>query len=96
VSVGDGGGLTKTVGIYPKHDIYIGFGEGMTTIVEIHDNRFLMHRQSGTDNPFKPYGRAIRLVGFRGDPAVLPDDPGPGQGKWEVRIGGNAFGGGPE
>jgi hypothetical protein len=30
VKVGDGSDLLKTVGIYPKHDLYIGAGESMT------------------------------------------------------------------
>lgn len=94
VKVGDGRDLLKTVGIYPKHDIYIGAGDGMTTRVEIHHNRFLMHKTSGSPDPNKPYGRAIRLVGLKGD-AQLPDDPQPTKDIWKVSIGENRFDGKP-
>ncbi len=94
VTVGDGSALPKTVGIYPKHDIYIGAGEGMTTTVEIHHNRFLMHGKSGSPDPNKPYGRAIRLVGLKGDP-MLPDDPSPTKDTWKVTIAANRFAGQP-
>ncbi len=94
VKVGDRSDLLKTVGLYPKHDIYIGAGEGMTTTVEIHHNRFLMHETSGSPDPNKPYGRAIRLVGFKGNP-MLPDDSGPTKDSWKVAIADNRFGGQP-
>lgn len=94
VKIGDGGDLLKNVGIYPKHDIYIGAGEGMTTTVEIHHNRFLMHRTSGSPDPHKPYGRAIRVVGLKGDPQ-LPDDSQPTKDTWKVSIGENRFDGAP-
>jgi len=59
--------------------------------VEIHHNRFLMHEQTGSMNEFKPYGRAIRLVGFKGQPALLPDDPAPTKDSWRVSISDNLF-----
>ena len=92
VKVGDGSELLKTVGLYPKHDICIGAGTGMTTTVEIHHNRFLMHEATGSPDPIKPYGRAIRLVGLKGHPG-LPDDPQPTQDIWKVTIGENRFDG---
>jgi hypothetical protein len=94
VKVGDGSELLKTVGLYTKHDIYIGPGEGMTTTVEIHHNRFLMHEKSGSPDPNKPYGRAVRLVGFKGHPA-LPDDPQPTKDTWKVTMSDNHFDGQP-
>ena len=90
VKVGDGSELLKTFGLYPKHDIYIGPGDGMTTTVEIHHNRFLMHEASGSADKNKPYGRAMRLVGFKGNP-VLPDDPSPTNDLWKVTIGENRY-----
>jgi hypothetical protein len=92
VKVGNGSELLKTVGLYPKHDIYISAATGMTTTVEIHRNRFLMHETTGSPDPNKPYGRAIRLVGLKGH-AALPDDPKPTQDIWMVSIGENRFGG---
>ncbi|MEY5024663.1 MAG: hypothetical protein RLZZ244_191 [Verrucomicrobiota bacterium] len=94
VRVGDGGDLLQSVGSYPKHDIYVGAADGITTHVDIHHNRFLMHATSGSANPYKPYGRAIRLVGFRGD-ARLPDDPQAERGAWKVDLGENRFSGAP-
>lgn len=94
VHVGDGGDLVKSVGLYPKHDIYIGAGVGLTTTVEIHHNLFLMHAASGSRDPNKPYGRAIRLVGLKGDPR-LPDDPAATQDVWQVTLGENRFSGRP-
>ncbi|MBM3890089.1 MAG: hypothetical protein FJ388_13320 [Verrucomicrobia bacterium] len=92
VKVGDGSELLTTNGLYPKHDIYIGPGAGMTTTVEIDHNRFLMHERTGSREKFKPYGRAIRLVGLRGCPA-LEDDPQPPKDIWKVTIGENRFSG---
>lgn len=60
------------------------------TPVDIHHNRFLMHEKTGFTDKFKPYGRAIRLVGLRGHPA-LEDDPQPQQGEWRDRIHDNSF-----
>lgn len=91
VKVGDGSELLKTINVYPKHDIFVGSAEGFTTTVEIHHNRFLMHEQTGSKNEFKPYGRAIRLVGFKGQPALLPDDPAPTKDTWRVSISDNLF-----
>ena len=92
VKVGDGSELLKTVGLYPKHDICIGAGTGMTTTVEIHHNRFLMHETTGSPDANKPYGRALRLVGLKGN-AALPDDPQPTQDIWRVTIGENRYDG---
>jgi hypothetical protein len=64
----------------------------MTTTVEIDRKRFLMHEQSGSREKSKPYGRAIRLVGLQGHPA-LPDDPQPPQDTWKVTIGANRYSG---
>jgi hypothetical protein len=94
VKIGDGGELLKTVGIYPKHDIYIGAGDGMTTTVEIHHNRFLMHEKSGSPDPRKPYGRAIRLVGLKGS-SQIPDDSQPTKDNWKVSVEENRYGGKP-
>lgn len=92
VKVGDGSELLTTNGLYPKHDIYVGPGAGMMTTVEVHHNRFLMHETSGSSDKFKPYGRAIRLVGLKGH-AVLPDDPQPARDIWKVTIGENRYSG---
>ena len=94
VKVGNGSDLLKTAGLYPKHDIYIGAGNGMTTTVEIHHNRFLMHETTGSPDKMKPYGRAIRLVGCKGNPA-LPDDPSAARDMWQVTIGENRYSGEP-
>ena len=64
----------------------------MTMSVEIHHNRFLMHETTGSPDPIKPYDRAIRLVGLKGN-AALPDDPQPTQDTWKVSIGENRFDG---
>lgn len=95
VRVGDGSELLKSINIYPKHDIFVGPGDGLTTTVNIHHNRFLMHEQSGSQNKFKPYGRAIRLMGFKGEPAKLTDDPAPEKDIWRVTISDNVYGGHP-
>lgn len=92
IRVGDGSELLEKVGVYPKHDIYIGAGKGMTTKVEIRGNRFLMHEKSCGLHPFKPYGQAIRMVGLRGHPK-LPDDPGSAKGVWQVVVEENRFSG---
>lgn len=94
IKIGDGSDLLQTVGIYPKHDIYVGAGDGMTTTVDIHHNRFLMHQNGGSREPLKPYGRAIRLVGFKGDPQ-LPDDAPPNKDTWKAGIWENRFSGNP-
>ena len=94
VQVGDGSDLVRTVGRYPKHDIYIGPGEGMTTTVQIRGNRFLMHEKTGSLNALKPYGQAIRLVGLKGHPK-LPDDAGPSKDVWQVTLDENRFSGTP-
>jgi hypothetical protein len=60
----------------------------MATTVEIHHNRFLTHETTGSSDPTKPYGRAIRLVGLKGHPG-FPNDPQPTQGIWKVTIGEN-------
>lgn len=91
VKVGDGSELLKTINVYPKHDVFVGAAEGFTTTVEIHHNRFLMHEQSGSKQKFKPFGRAIRLEGFKGFPEVLPDDPSPAKDYWRVNISDNLF-----
>ena len=92
VQVGDGSDLIQNVGRYPKHDVYVGAGTGMTTTVEIRGNRFLMHEKSGSTHPFKPYGLAVRLVGLKGHPD-LPDDPAPTVDVWKVTLGKNSFSG---
>ncbi len=92
VQVGDGSDLIQAVGRYPKHDVYVGAGTGMTTTVEIRGNRFLMHEKSGSTHPFKPYGCAVRLVGLKGHPD-LPDDPAPTADVWKVTLGKNSFSG---
>jgi len=93
VKVGDGSELLATNGLYPKHDIYVGPCPGVTTTVDIHHNRFLMDEKTGSKEKFKPYGRAIRLVGLQGHPA-LEDDPQPPKDMWKVSIHDNVFGGG--
>ena len=92
VKVGDGSELLKTNGLYPKHDIYVGPGKGMTTTVDIHHNRFLMHGKTGSNDKFKPYGRAIRLFGLSGHPA-LEDDSQPAVDVWKVSIRDNTYSG---
>jgi len=92
VKVGDGSDLLTTSGLYPKHDIYAGACPGVTTTVDIHHNRFLMHEKTGSKDKFKPYGRAIRLVGLQGHPA-LEDDPQPAKGAWKVSMKENKFAG---
>ncbi len=91
VKVGDGSDLLRKLGLYPKHDVYVGYGKGMTTTVEVYRNRFLMHKATGSSNRFKPYGRALRFVGLKAHPD-LPDDPQPTQGRWEVTIRDNLYG----
>lgn len=93
VPVGDGSELLTSINAYPKHDIFVGAANGLTTTVEIHHNRFLMHERAGSSNTFKPYGRAVRLVGFKGDAATLPDDPAPAVNAWNVTIHDNRYGG---
>lgn len=90
VQIGDGSDLLTTNGHYPKHDIYIGACPGVTTTVDIHHNRFLMHEKTGSTDKFKPYGRAIRLVGLQGHPA-LEDDPQPAKDEWKVTIHDNTY-----
>ncbi len=92
VKVGDGSELLQTNGLYPKHDIYAGDCPGVTTTVEIYNNRFLMHERTASKDKFKPFGRAIRLVGQRGNPA-LEDDPLEPKGEWKASIHDNRFGG---
>ena len=92
IIVGDGSELLTTNGLYPKYDIFVGAGPAVTTTVEIHHNRFLMHKSSASREKFKPYGLAIRVVGIQGH-AVLLDDPLPSQGKIAVTIGENKFSG---
>jgi hypothetical protein len=92
VRVGDGSDLIESAGAYPKHDIYVGPGKDMTTTVEIRGNRFLMFEKSASANPFKPYGRAIRLVGLKGH-LRLPDDAGALKDVWKVTVDENLFGG---
>ncbi|MBX7209754.1 MAG: hypothetical protein K1X78_15660 [Verrucomicrobiaceae bacterium] len=92
VKVGDGSDLLTTNGLYPKHDIYVGPCPGVTTTADIHHNRFLMHEKTGSSDKMKPYGRAIRLVGLKGDSA-LEDDPQPAKDEWKVSIHDNTFGG---
>ena len=92
VKVGDGSELLATNGLYPKHDIYVGACPGVTTTVDIHHNRFLMHEKTGSADKFRPYGRAIRLVGLQGHPA-LEDDPQPTKDVWKVTIHDNTFSG---
>jgi hypothetical protein len=92
VKVGDGSDLLKTINVYPKHDIFVGEGEGFTTTVEIHHNRFLMHERTGSEEKFKPYGRAIRLEGLKGNPGI-EDDPRPPRDVWKVLIHDNTFDG---
>ncbi|MFM7606039.1 MAG: hypothetical protein ACKO8Z_12705 [Prosthecobacter sp.] len=94
VKVGDGSELLTTNGLYPKHDIYIGPCPSVTTTVDIHHNRFLMHEKTGSTDKFKPYGRAIRLVGLQDHP-VLEDDPQPRKDDWKVNIQDNTFSGVP-
>jgi hypothetical protein len=94
VKVGDGSELLTTKGLYPKHDIYIGPGKGMTTTVDIHHNRFLMHEKTGSEDKLRPFGRAVRLVGLKGHPA-LEDDAAPAADTWRVRVGENRFDGKP-
>lgn len=94
VKVGDGSALLITNGIYPKHDIYVGRGKGLTTIIEIHHNRFLMHERTGSKEKFLPYGRAIRIVSLQGH-ASLEDDPAPPTGELHVALGENRFSGKP-
>jgi hypothetical protein len=92
VKAGDGSELLTTNGLYPKHDIYIGPGQGLTTRVDIHHNHFLMHEKSGSKDKFKPFGRAIRLVGLQGHVAI-EDDAHPAQDVWEVTIHDNTYSG---
>lgn len=92
VKVGDGTELLTTNGLYPKHDIYVGRGAGMATQIAIHDNCFLMHERTGSKQTMYPYGRAIRIAGLHGDPA-LEDDPLPSTGELVVKIGPNQFSG---
>ena len=92
IKIGDGSELLKKMGLYPKHDIYVGAGKEMATKVEIRGNLFLMHEKSCGLHPFKPYGQAIRLVGLRGHPK-LPDDPGSASGTWQVVVEDNKFSG---
>ena len=91
VVVGSGDDLLRTNGLYPKHDIYVGACQGVSTIVEIHHNRFLMHRLSGSKDPSRPFGSAIRIVGLRDNPA-LPDDPAAPKGVIKAEIHSNQFG----
>lgn len=92
IVVGDGSELLTTNGLYPKYDVFVGAGPAVTTTVEIHHNRLLMHKASGSGEKFKPYGLAIRIAGIHGHPA-LPDDPLPLQGKVAAIIGENRFSG---
>ena len=92
VRVGDGSDLLTTSGLYPKHDIYVGACPGVTTTVDIHHNRFLMHAKTVSTDKFKPYGRAIRLVGLQGHPE-LEDDPQPAKDEWKVSLHNNTFSG---
>lgn len=92
VRVGDGGDLLETRGLYPKYDVYVGFGHGMTTTVEIDRNRFLLHRDTGSREKFKPFGRALRIVGLRGHPKY-PDDPLAPDGRVDLSLGENRYGG---
>lgn len=92
IVVGDGSELLTTNGLYPKYDIFVGAGPAVTTTIEIHHNRFLMHKSSGSREKFKPYGLAIRIVGIQGHD-ILPDDPLPLQGKVAATIRENRFSG---
>lgn len=40
ISVGDGSELLEKVVLYPKHDLYVGVGKGMTATVKIRGNAF--------------------------------------------------------
>jgi hypothetical protein len=40
IRVGEGSELLEKVGLYPKHDLYVGVGKGMTTTVKIRRNAF--------------------------------------------------------
>jgi hypothetical protein len=91
VKVGDGSDLLITNGLYPKHDIYIGPAKDMTTTVDIHHNRFLMLERSKSEDKLRPFGRAVRLVGLKGHPA-LEDDGSSTEDVWQVSIHDNSFG----
>lgn len=57
----------------------------------IHHNWFLMHEKTGSKEKFRPYGRAIRLVGLQGHSAI-EDDPQPPKDTWKVSIRDNMSG----
>ena len=95
VMVGDGSELIITpdnLGLYPKYDIYIGRGDDMHTMANVYGNQFLMNQVTGSNYEPKPYGRAIRVEGLKGNAAVADDPLTLDSGTLDITIQNNQYG----